>query len=101
MTDEGRGLDCQDGNTHLVMVMTKRLIRMMVLLMAPLTSTGCLVARDRGHGPVVVGAPPPRPYCHPSEYWDGYSCRQKGWGHDHHHHWRGHYRDDDDRGWHR
>lgn len=40
--------------------------------------SGCFVTTDRGHrhGYVRGGHS-----CHPSQYWDGHTCRHKGRGH--------------------
>lgn len=43
-----------------------------------LSLSGCFVTTDRGHrhGYVTRGGHS----CHPSQYWDGHTCRHKGQG---------------------
>ena len=56
----------------------RRTTSILVSLIFAVSLTGCFVATGPGHrhGHVRRGRA-----CHPSQYWDGHTCRHKGRGH--------------------
>jgi hypothetical protein len=59
--------------------MVKKTLGFLAALVLSGALSGCIVhTRDRGHRRSRVSK---SSRCHPSQYWDGHTCRHKGKGH--------------------